>query len=190
MKNELDKIKVAAVMSCIGDVEVTLSGAECHTLAKYIAKLEGNISAAEDANCRAEGAESKMALMKDHINNLNRAIDVFGPLFARIISEISNPSRNHALMSEARNALDSMMEIQNKAYNEPYLNQVQMESESRAEAAEKENADLRRQLEEANADAERLSDELKIILLKTGVVWEEAGENSPAMIMHFQRIRK
>lgn len=49
---------------------------------------------------------------------------------------------------------------------------------------------LQSALKEANEDAERLADELKIVLLKTGVVWEEAGESSPALIIHRQRIGK
>ena len=49
---------------------------------------------------------------------------------------------------------------------------------------------LKAQLAEANEDAERLADELKIVLLKTGVVWEEAGEDSPALIIHRARIQQ
>jgi hypothetical protein len=54
-------------------------------------------------------------------------------------------------------------------------------------------ASLQEKLAEANEDAERLADELKVALIKTGVawgiVWEEAGEDSPALIQHYQRLR-
>jgi hypothetical protein len=49
--------------------------------------------------------------------------------------------------------------------------------------------ELYKNIDAAEADAARLADELKIVLLKTGVVWEEAGEDSPALIQHYQRIK-
>jgi hypothetical protein len=43
---------------------------------------------------------------------------------------------------------------------------------------------LYKSVENHKADAARLADELRIVLLKAGVVWEEAGESSPALILH------